>query len=279
MWKEIPPERLKLSEQSCNLRRHYYTLSTSMSLPLVEQVTYFLYSTRILSLYELNVISSKSEMLSKASELLSAVLRKGKTACGIFFQALEMFDPHLSEQIIGKQVNSTGHTLPVPSLLDLAATTRPQISKLQSTVEASSSQTGHSCSPVICKICICNSNLNNCIFGSNNNVSIMSTMPLSDSDTFVEPTCSTNPGHGEDLDLKSRTSDSSSEMSTNNTETEIKIISSNVQNMTIGNRNTFTVVEESNDEDDNEEKEPEEEDEENECEENQDTEQSISERG
>ncbi|GCB75369.1 uncharacterized protein [Scyliorhinus torazame] len=265
-----------------DLRRHYYTLSTSMSLPLIEQITYFLYSTRILSQHELNVISSKSELLSKAAELLSAVLRKGKKACGIFFQALEMCDPHLSEQIIGKQVNSTGHTLPAPSSLGLAPSKSP-ISKLQSSVEALSSQKGHSHSPVICKICICNSNLNNCTFGSNNNVSIMRTMSFSDSDNFVEATSSTNSGDGEDLDAKSHMCSGSNEMSTNSTETvpaeaDIKVISSKVRNMTVGNRNTFTVVEESSDEDDNEEKELEEEYGENECEEKQDTEELKNER-
>ncbi|XP_072324512.1 uncharacterized protein [Scyliorhinus torazame] len=210
-----------------DLRRHYYTLSTSMSLPLIEQITYFLYSTRILSQHELNVISSKSELLSKAAELLSAVLRKGKKACGIFFQALEMCDPHLSEQIIGKQVNSTGHTLPAPSSLGLAPSKSP-ISKLQSSVEALSSQR-------------------------------------------------------EDLDAKSHMCSGSNEMSTNSTETvpaeaDIKVISSKVRNMTVGNRNTFTVVEESSDEDDNEEKELEEEYGENECEEKQDTEELKNER-
>ncbi|XP_041046068.1 uncharacterized protein LOC121279149 isoform X1 [Carcharodon carcharias] len=267
-----------------DLRRHYYALSTSMSPTLVEQITYFLYSTRILSQYELNVISSKSEMLSKASELLSAVLRKGKKACGIFFQALEMSDPHLSKEITGKQVNSTGHTPQAPSLLGLAPSTKPHVSKLQSTVEASLSQKGHSHSPVICKICICNSNLNNCIFGSNNNLSIMSAMSLSDPDNFEEPTPSTNLEPGEALDMKSPTCGSSNEKDTSSTEavqveSDIKILRCKVRNMTVGNRNTFTVVEESSDEGDNEEKEREEEYEENESEEKDDAEQLTNERG
>ncbi|XP_078395868.1 uncharacterized protein LOC144679379 isoform X2 [Cetorhinus maximus] len=212
-----------------DLRRHYYALSTSMSPTLVEQITYFLYSTRILSQYELNVISSKSEMLSKASELLSAVLRKGKKACGIFFQALEMSDPHLSKEITGKQVNSTGHTPQAPSLLGLAPSTKPLVSKPQSTVEASLSQK-------------------------------------------------------EALDMKSHTCGSSNEKNTSSTEavqaeTDIKILRCKVRNMTVGNRNTFTVVEESSDEGDNEEKELEEEYEENECEEKDDAEQLINERG
>ncbi|XP_038664586.1 uncharacterized protein si:dkey-29h14.10 isoform X2 [Scyliorhinus canicula] len=175
-----------------------------------------------------------------------------------------------------QSVNSTGHTPPAPSSLGPAPSKSP-ISKLQSSVEALSSQR-HSQSPVICKICICNSNLNNCTFGSNNNVSIMRTMSFSDSDNFVEATSSTNPEHGEDLDAKSHLCSGSKEMSTNSTEalqaeTGIKVISSKVQNMTVGNRNAFTVVEESSDEDDNEEKELEEEYGENECEEKQDAEQ------
>ncbi|XP_067886885.1 caspase-1 isoform X2 [Heterodontus francisci] len=208
-----------------DLRRHYYVLGTSMSPAVVEQITYFLYSTRILNQYELNAISSKSEMLSKASELLSAVIRKGQKACGIFFQALETCDPHLSEQIIGKQVNSTGHTLPTSSFLRPVPSMRPHVSKPPSTAEASSSQR---------KVL--------------------------------------------DVTANSRTCSSSNELSASSTEaiqgeTDIEIITSKLQNVTFGDRNTFTVVEELSDEDDNEEKELEEEYEENECEEKEDTEQ------
>ncbi|XP_067886884.1 uncharacterized protein si:dkey-29h14.10 isoform X1 [Heterodontus francisci] len=262
-----------------DLRRHYYVLGTSMSPAVVEQITYFLYSTRILNQYELNAISSKSEMLSKASELLSAVIRKGQKACGIFFQALETCDPHLSEQIIGKQVNSTGHTLPTSSFLRPVPSMRPHVSKPPSTAEASSSQKQFQ-SPVKFKICICNSSLNNCIFGSNNKMSIMRTMSLSEPNNFVEPETSTNTEHGKVLDVtaNSRTCSSSNELSASSTEaiqgeTDIEIITSKLQNVTFGDRNTFTVVEELSDEDDNEEKELEEEYEENECEEKEDTEQ------
>ncbi|XP_067831081.1 uncharacterized protein si:dkey-29h14.10 [Heptranchias perlo] len=266
-----------------DLRRHYHKLGTSMPPAVVEQITYFLYSTRILSQYELNVINSKSEMLPKASELLSAVIRKGQKACGIFYQALKMCDPHLSEQIVGKQVNSTSNTLAASSFLRPTPSKIPHVSMLPSLVEASSPQRQFQ-SPVICKICICNSSLNNCIFGSNNNVSIMTSTSLSDSDNFVEPATSTNTEHGKDLDVfpESHMCSTSNEMGTSSTEAiqvenDIEIVKSKLRNMTVGDRNTFTVVEEFSDEDDNEDEEKElEESEENDGEEKEDTEQLTS---
>uniref|UniRef100_UPI00398ECD19 uncharacterized protein isoform X2 n=1 Tax=Pristiophorus japonicus TaxID=55135 RepID=UPI00398ECD19 len=262
-----------------DLRRHYYELGTSMSPAVVDQITHFLYSTRILNQYELNVISSKSEMLSKASELLSAVIRKGQKACGIFFQALKMCDPHLSEQIVGKHVSSTSNSLPASTLLRPTPSTRPPASMLPSPVEASLPPKQFQ-SPVICKICICNSSLNNCIFGSNNSVSIMTTMSLSDADNFVEPAMSTNTEHGKVLDVTSKSGmcGTSNETDTSHAEasqveTEIEIVGSRLRNMTVGNRNTFRVVEEISDEDDDDE-----EYEESECEGKEDTEQSTTER-
>ncbi|XP_048451442.1 uncharacterized protein si:dkey-29h14.10 isoform X4 [Rhincodon typus] len=246
---------------SHDLRKHYYTLSTSMGPALVEQITCFLYSTQVLSQYELNVISSKSDILTKASELLSAVIRKGKKACGIFFHALATCDPHLSNQIMGTQA-------------------RPYVSELPRTGEALSFQKQRQSLPVICKICICNSSLNNCTFGSNNNISITRSMSLSVLDNFAEPASSVNAECGKALekDSKSHRCGRCNEMSTSSreaiqVESDIEIIRSKLQNIIIGNQNTFTLVEEFSDEDDNEEKELDEEYEENECEEREDTEQ------
>ncbi|XP_020371788.2 caspase-1 isoform X1 [Rhincodon typus] len=274
---------------SHDLRKHYYTLSTSMGPALVEQITCFLYSTQVLSQYELNVISSKSDILTKASELLSAVIRKGKKACGIFFHALATCDPHLSNQIMGTQVNSTGRTLPAPSFQRLTSSNeyllrsqaRPYVSELPRTGEALSFQKEQRQSlPVICKICICNSSLNNCTFGSNNNISITRSMSLSVLDNFAEPASSVNAECGKALekDSKSHRCGRCNEMSTSSreaiqVESDIEIIRSKLQNIIIGNQNTFTLVEEFSDEDDNEEKELDEEYEENECEEREDTEQ------
>ncbi|XP_048451440.1 caspase-1 isoform X2 [Rhincodon typus] len=273
---------------SHDLRKHYYTLSTSMGPALVEQITCFLYSTQVLSQYELNVISSKSDILTKASELLSAVIRKGKKACGIFFHALATCDPHLSNQIMGTQVNSTGRTLPAPSFQRLTSSNeyllrsqaRPYVSELPRTGEALSFQKQRQSLPVICKICICNSSLNNCTFGSNNNISITRSMSLSVLDNFAEPASSVNAECGKALekDSKSHRCGRCNEMSTSSreaiqVESDIEIIRSKLQNIIIGNQNTFTLVEEFSDEDDNEEKELDEEYEENECEEREDTEQ------
>ncbi|XP_051879973.1 uncharacterized protein si:dkey-29h14.10 isoform X2 [Pristis pectinata] len=148
-----------------DLRKHYYMISMSMSPAVVEQIAYSLYSARILNQYELNVVISKTEMLCKASELLSAVIRKGQKACGIFLQALKMCDPRLSEQLVREHVNSTSK-IPTSSLM------RPP---------------SYIPTPVVCKVCICNSSLNNCTFGSGNNVSIMTTTPLSNFKNFEEP--------------------------------------------------------------------------------------------
>ncbi|XP_043543668.1 uncharacterized protein si:dkey-29h14.10 isoform X2 [Chiloscyllium plagiosum] len=240
---------------SQDLRRHYYTLSTSMGPALVEQVICFLYSSQVLSQYELNVITSKSDILTKACELLSAVIRKGKKACGIFFQALAMCDPHLSNQIFGTQA-------------------RPHTSEPTRPGEALSSQRQCKSLPVICKICICNSSLSNCTFGSNNNISIMRSTSLSALENFADPASSVNAECGKALEMmsKSHTCGSSNEMSTSNreaiqVESDIEIIRSKLQNMIIGNQNTFTLVEQISDKEENEDKELDEEYEENECEE------------
>ncbi|XP_072425918.1 uncharacterized protein [Chiloscyllium punctatum] len=255
---------------------------------LVEQVTCFLYSSQVLSQYELNVITSKSDILTKACELLSAVIRKGKKACGIFFQALAMCDPHLSNQIFGTRVNFTGHSLPAPSFQRISPSNeyllrsqaRPHTLEPTRPGEALSSQKGQCKSlPVICKICICNSSLNNCTFGSNNNISIRRSTSLSALENFADPASSVNAECGRALEMmsKSHTGGSSNEMSTSNreaiqVESDIEIIRSKLQNVIIGNQNTFTLVQQISDEE-NEDKDLDEEYEENECEEKEDSEQ------
>ncbi|XP_078254206.1 uncharacterized protein LOC144592879 [Rhinoraja longicauda] len=218
-----------------DLRRHYYTISTSMSAAVVEQITYLLYSARILSQHELNVIVSRTEMLSKTSELLSAVIRKGQKACGIFLQALKTCDPHLSEQLGLEQANSSSKMSPV-SLV------RPP---------------SHTPCPVVCNISISNSNLNNCTFGSGNNVSVTTTMPLSNLKNIEEPPTKSDEesGNCDDTASESHMCSVANDTDTNSTgtvQTDIEIVSSRLTNVTVGESNVLTVVEEFSDEDDSE---------------------------
>ncbi|XP_055490345.1 uncharacterized protein si:dkey-29h14.10 [Leucoraja erinacea] len=210
-----------------DLRRHYYTISTSMSAAVVEQIAYLLYSARILTQHELNVVVSRTEILSKASELLSAVIRKGQKACGIFLQALKTCDPHLSEQLGLEQANSSSKMSPV-SLL------KPP---------------SHTPTPVVCNISICNSNLNNCTFGSGNNVSVTTTMPLSNLNHIEEPPMKSDEEYGNCNDAASdshmcRVAEDTDTNSTGTIQTDIAIVSSRLTNVTVGESNVLTMVEE-----------------------------------
>ncbi|XP_062896899.1 uncharacterized protein si:dkey-29h14.10 isoform X4 [Mobula hypostoma] len=215
-----------------DLRKHYYAMSMSMPPAVAEQIAFSLYSARILSQYELNVIISKTEVLSKASELLSVVIRKGSKACGIFLQVLKTCDPNLSEQLVREQVNST-NKIPMTELL-----------KPPSYVQ----------SPVICKICICNSSLNNCTFGSGNSMSIITTTPLSNTE---EPATSINKECGNVIGATSTSclssiSNDTDVYSMETFQADIEIVRSKLTNITVGESNVFTVVEEFSNKDDNE---------------------------
>ncbi|XP_069771554.1 uncharacterized protein [Narcine bancroftii] len=203
-----------------DLRRHYYTISMSMSLSTVEQISYSLYSAQILTQHEVNVITSKTEVLSKASELLSAVLRKGISTSNI--SQTSLFRP--------------------PSYL-----VQP---------------------PVVCKICICNSSLNNCTFGSGNTVSVMTTEPLSSYKDIKEPPTSRNQECGNPFNTTSQShmcsiSNNREANFPETIENDIKISRSKLRNVTVGESNDFTMVEEFSNEDDSGVKELEEELEEN----------------
>ncbi|XP_069771555.1 uncharacterized protein [Narcine bancroftii] len=230
-----------------DLRRHYYTISMSMSLSTVEQISYSLYSAQILTQHEVNVITSKTEVLSKASELLSAVLRKGQKACGIFLQALKTCDPQLSENLVREQGISTSN-------ISQTSLFRPPSYLVQP--------------PVVCKICICNSSLNNCTFGSGNTVSVMTTEPLSSYKDIKEPPTSRNQECGNPFNTTSQShmcsiSNNREANFPETIENDIKISRSKLRNVTVGESNDFTMVEEFSNEDDSGVKELEEELEEN----------------
>ncbi|XP_072121999.1 uncharacterized protein [Mobula birostris] len=217
-----------------DLRKHYYAMSMSMPPAVAEQIAYSLYSARILSQYELNVIISKTEVLSKASELLSVVIRKGSKACGIFLQVLKTCDPNLSEQLVREQAVNSTNKIPMTELL------KPPSYAVQS--------------PVICKICICNSSLNNCTFGSGNSMSIITTTPLSNTE---EPATSINKECGNVIGATSTSclssiSNDTDVYSMETFQADIEIVRSKLTNITVGESNVFTVVEEFSNKDDNE---------------------------
>nr|XP_014351810.1 PREDICTED: uncharacterized protein LOC102348791 isoform X2 [Latimeria chalumnae] len=93
-WREVMPQY--------DLRKHTYDLCLSMTASLVERIASLMYSAQFLTQYECDIIMSKPVVQHKALALLSAVQRKGRPACRTFYQALEEWDPALSQKLTGK---------------------------------------------------------------------------------------------------------------------------------------------------------------------------------
>ncbi|XP_029599077.1 uncharacterized protein LOC115181177 isoform X2 [Salmo trutta] len=76
-----------LPERSLQLQLH--ALSKSMSCCAVERLSVYLLSSRTITEYDSQVIWSQRTDMEKAAKLLQVVLKKGRNACVLFFDALE----------------------------------------------------------------------------------------------------------------------------------------------------------------------------------------------
>nr|XP_015213411.1 PREDICTED: uncharacterized protein LOC107078690 [Lepisosteus oculatus] len=144
------------------LRRHSYKLCTSMSLGLVESIASYLYSAQAVTAFECATIRSKPTELEQASQLLSTVVRKGRRACSLFYEALEKCDPFLSARITGSPAR-----VPISGIHRSESAGRPvRYNGIQS-LPFSSGQSP----PASTSICISHCTLSGCIFGNDNTMS------------------------------------------------------------------------------------------------------------
>ncbi|KAL0984925.1 hypothetical protein UPYG_G00150550 [Umbra pygmaea] len=99
---EILPER--------RLQLHLHILSKSISCCLAERLCAQLLSSRTITEYESQVIRSQGTDLQMASQLLQVVLKKGRSACLLFYKEIESCCPQLYESVTGLPAKETKHT-------------------------------------------------------------------------------------------------------------------------------------------------------------------------
>ncbi|XP_072535108.1 uncharacterized protein [Salminus brasiliensis] len=129
------------------LKRQLSTLSKVMSSSLVGKISTCLCQSHILTEYDVQLIHSSATDTLKASQLLLTLLRKGPSACQLFFKCLAVCNPSLFKTTTGCTVNTA------------------DLDHFHSE-DMSCSETTGAVSPYI--INIHNSSLNNCIIGNNN---------------------------------------------------------------------------------------------------------------
>ncbi|XP_023669866.2 uncharacterized protein [Paramormyrops kingsleyae] len=96
------------------LQVHQYTLSKGMSPRLLELIFSCLSSTETLTNYEGQVIRSQPTDLQKTACFMQTLIRKGRRACRLFYEALESLDPSLFEQVTGVQAKCPIVATPCP---------------------------------------------------------------------------------------------------------------------------------------------------------------------
>ncbi|KAG7470056.1 hypothetical protein MATL_G00135380 [Megalops atlanticus] len=90
-----------------SLRTHLFALSARMSSNLVETILNSLSSKKTVSVYESQMIRSQLTDMDKACHLMQTVIRKGRTACQMFYKLLESCDPVLFEKITGSPAKAS----------------------------------------------------------------------------------------------------------------------------------------------------------------------------
>ncbi|XP_026863070.2 uncharacterized protein si:dkey-29h14.10 [Electrophorus electricus] len=131
------------------LQRQLSTLSKCMSACLVQKISTCLCRSSTLTDYDVQVIRSQATDTQKASQLVQAVIRKGRGSCQRFFKCLSVCSPSLYERVTGCTVSVTEedhYHLEDISIPETTGAIPPSIINIQ------------------------NSLVTNCIIGSNNNL-------------------------------------------------------------------------------------------------------------
>ncbi|XP_052473424.1 uncharacterized protein LOC128030011 isoform X1 [Carassius gibelio] len=203
------------------LRCYLGFLSKCMTGNLVQRMSNCLSRSRTIMAYEAQVITSQPTDMQKASRLMQIVLKKGQKACSAFLSCLGICDPVLYEKVTGfpAQFKQEDHQ----HFEEI-----PFSEKYQFTP---------------CIINIQNSSLTNCIIGNNNSQCITcdqhNLFTQNDANNVNEVADSQS--HDQRIPVQDTLSGNS-----------IHMERSNIEYVIIGDRNSMTVTETSEDEEDTE---------------------------
>ncbi|XP_043116847.1 uncharacterized protein si:dkey-29h14.10 isoform X2 [Puntigrus tetrazona] len=188
---------------------------------LVQRMSSCLSRSRTITVYEEQVITSQPTDMQKASRLMQIVIKKGQSACSLFFTCLGICDPVLYENVTGfpAQFNPEDHQ---------HAEQIPLSEKLQFTP---------------CIINIQNSSLTNCIIGNNNRQCI-----TCDQHSLLAQNDASNVNEMPDTESRDQLLPVQDTISGNSVHME----RSNIEYVIIGDHNSMTVTEYSEFEEDTE---------------------------